>query len=157
MRGGIAVGGLLVALLTAGCQKGDPCPSAVLEVRAFEGDPVTETSVTCTEALISVCPEGPQTFGDQACGARVIRMGENPLGGLFYSIYVSDDGTEARAQRESLCDDDGCDTDTAAPSAGWVMFEELEQRAAGRFELEFDDGVVSGAFDSTAPGADAGL
>jgi hypothetical protein len=151
---------LLVSTGLAGCEK-NTCPSFEMEVRAFEGEPVEETTMTCTGGLVATCPEGPQTFGGAVgaeCGdTRVIRMGANFLGGLFYSIYANESGTEARAQMEGGCDDDGCTTETKAPIAGWVMFEELEERVAGRYEMEFDNGVISGDFDTLQPAADASV
>jgi hypothetical protein len=61
---------------------------------------------------------------------------------------------------ETFCDNVGpkCDLKAVAPLAGWVSFEEVGDRVAGRYDLTFPDGTVAGEFDTTRPQsfADAG-
>jgi hypothetical protein len=152
-------------LAVAGCDGGFPCAEELLDLRADDLGPVTETAYVCAGELVDAgfCLDSQYAYVDPyagtGCPGTLIRIGRaSAIGGLYLSIYLHRDLDGAivsvTAQFEGLTDETDEETRIWSGAQGWIALEqagpEPGDRFAGHFEVTAGDrGSVTGTFDTS--------
>lgn len=118
----------------------------LIDVRTFNGPPVTGTWMDCAGRIEGGCPPHHETWYSQSDGLATIRTG-NPWHSYMVRIELVDDAAEATAY---LMDTNDIDRAPDRPAEhGWVSIEEqTADTIKGRYEIYFGDSAARGSFFS---------
>jgi hypothetical protein len=145
----------LLAAVLLGCRSDETCPTAVLEIRAFEGDPVTATAVTCTPAPgYGLCSGSvTATRAGASCGGERVRI-TGGIGGHTLVLYLEQGHhgpvRHVRVLEERPCQDE-CDVVVVQARGGWIMPATETGLESGRFSVQLEGYVIAGDYLTTAP------
>lgn len=131
-------------------EESEDCPSGALEVRPFDGPPVTENLLECSglpcspaagDILVSRTHEG--------CGRLAVTFGvQSAFSGHYFDVYLDPFSRTATAWFETTSDVG--DPDLHEVLGGWIAVQQRDDDdLVGRFEIEVESGRVGrGDFDT---------
>lgn len=151
----------LVCLSLQGC--GEDCPGYPVEVRSYVGPDIVGTAVTCEGDELEfwspcVNPDfsGLITAPNEECSAARLSLGGPSLAGRNLTIYMKGstvlDG--ANVVVADSCDNEPCPPAELVPVlSGYIAAQEFSAagRNRGEFELAFEEGTISGTYDTGPP------